>query len=270
MKEVAEETVAECEGHLKSIEEAYAVCDEVKAMIADGFTRLNVEEMSIDELFSLLILNVEIKKKLRLLLEDVDAFSKAINDSRRKYMAKKAASPPQPTYKAARGDAVDEMLANWINKHGCMITITRIGKGFYMFGTKKIYAKIMNGRLVIRVGGGYMSIDEFMKHYGVQEMQRQQRNRLEEDSTDFDAGQALEKEAGKGKKSKFTPYNISGKSVIGVAQAKASLSGRKRAGTVYHKGAKQTSAADLETQLRNFEKKAADGKLKDGFMNINI
>ena len=50
-------------------------------------------------------------------------------------------------------------------------TKTRLGGGFYMFGTKKIYAKIMNGRLVIRVGGGYMSIDEFMKYHGVQEMQ---------------------------------------------------------------------------------------------------
>jgi len=35
-----------------------------------------------------------------------------------------------------------------------------------MFGSKKIYAKIINGKLVIRVGGGYMSIDEFMFYYG--------------------------------------------------------------------------------------------------------
>ena len=41
-----------------------------------------------------------------------------------------------------------------------------MGAGYYMFGTKKIYAKIINGKLVIRVGGGYMSIDEFMFYYG--------------------------------------------------------------------------------------------------------
>jgi hypothetical protein len=34
-----------------------------------------------------------------------------------------------------------------------------------MFGSKKIFAKIMNGKLVIRVGGGYMLIDEFLRNY---------------------------------------------------------------------------------------------------------
>ena len=34
-----------------------------------------------------------------------------------------------------------------------------------MFGTRKIYAKIMNGKLVVRVGGGYMVIDEFIATY---------------------------------------------------------------------------------------------------------
>jgi len=35
-----------------------------------------------------------------------------------------------------------------------------------MFGTKKILAKIINGRLVIRVGGGYMNAKEFIEQYG--------------------------------------------------------------------------------------------------------
>lgn len=37
-----------------------------------------------------------------------------------------------------------------------------MGGGYYMFGTKKIYAKILNNKLVIRVGGGYMAIGEFV------------------------------------------------------------------------------------------------------------
>ena len=41
-----------------------------------------------------------------------------------------------------------------------------------MFGTKKIYAKIINGKLVIRVGGGYMGIEEFMFYYGAQELNK--------------------------------------------------------------------------------------------------
>lgn len=38
-----------------------------------------------------------------------------------------------------------------------------------MYGSKKIFAKIMNGKLIIRVGGGYMLIDEFLKNYAEQE-----------------------------------------------------------------------------------------------------
>lgn len=34
-----------------------------------------------------------------------------------------------------------------------------------MWGPKKIFAKIMNGKLIIRVGGGFMLIDEFLRNY---------------------------------------------------------------------------------------------------------
>jgi hypothetical protein len=43
--------------------------------------------------------------------------------------------------------------------------IKRLGDGFYIFGTKKIYVKLMQGRLVVRVGGGFMSVDEFLSQY---------------------------------------------------------------------------------------------------------
>ena len=39
-----------------------------------------------------------------------------------------------------------------------------------MFGTKQILAKIINGKLVIRVGGGYMSAEEFIEQYGKLEL----------------------------------------------------------------------------------------------------
>lgn len=42
-----------------------------------------------------------------------------------------------------------------------------------MFGSKKIFAKIMNGKLVIRVGGGYMLIDEFLANYAELEMEKE-------------------------------------------------------------------------------------------------
>jgi len=40
----------------------------------------------------------------------------------------------------------------------------------YMFGSRKIIAKIVNGKLMIRVGGGFMTIEEFITQYGPMEM----------------------------------------------------------------------------------------------------
>ena len=56
---------------------------------------------------------------------------------------------------------------------------------------------------------------------------------------------------------------------MGIHQAKRAL-GRKRAGTTYTKKQVQTTATDLEKQLRDLEKQAADGTLKAGTMSLNI
>ena len=78
-------------------------------------------------------------------------------------------------YKAAKGDKLDQMLADFLNMADCPIPIRRIGGGFYMFGSKKIFAKIINGKLVIRVGGGYMVIEKFIETYAEDEMAKLQR-----------------------------------------------------------------------------------------------
>jgi hypothetical protein len=73
-------------------------------------------------------------------------------------------------YVPDNGDEVDQMLAKYLNVNNCPVPIRRLGGGYYLFGTKKIYAKILNGKLVIRVGGGYMVIDEFIQTYAQQEL----------------------------------------------------------------------------------------------------
>ena len=72
-------------------------------------------------------------------------------------------------YRAKKGDDVDEMLANVLNIKNCEIPMSRIGDGWYMFGSKKIYTKIMNNKLVCRVGGGFMNMDEFIATYAESE-----------------------------------------------------------------------------------------------------
>ena len=48
--------------------------------------------------------------------------------------------------------------------------MTRLGNGFYMFGSKKISAKIMAKKLVVRVGGGHMAIEDFIDKNGLSEV----------------------------------------------------------------------------------------------------
>ncbi len=87
-------------------------------------------------------------------------------------LEQKAPLKTKKTYVAKKKDPVDQLLADFINDTGCQVPIRRLGNGYYFFGSKKIYAKIMNGKLVIRVGGGYMSIEEFVSHYAQQELNR--------------------------------------------------------------------------------------------------
>lgn len=75
-------------------------------------------------------------------------------------------------YKVVKGDEVDALLANWLANNECLVPIIRMGGGYYMFGTKKIYAKILNNKLVIRVGGGYMHIGEFVATYQEAELKK--------------------------------------------------------------------------------------------------
>ena len=64
------------------------------------------------------------------------------------------------------------MFARYINYINSPVPITRLGNSKYSFGTKDVVAKILNGKLVMRVGGGYMSIEEFMRKYGAKELIR--------------------------------------------------------------------------------------------------
>jgi len=44
-----------------------------------------------------------------------------------------------------------------------------------MFGSKKIFAQILNNRLVCRIGGGFSGIEEFIKTHGDSELLKMKR-----------------------------------------------------------------------------------------------
>ncbi len=116
--------------------------------------------------FELLRKNKRIKRQLLGVLKQAKAQRTQITTLRTRFEGCKLRLRTMPKYNALIGDDVDRMLADWIYATCCPIPISRLGDGYYQFGQKKIYAKITNGKLVIRVGGGYMGIDEFMYYYG--------------------------------------------------------------------------------------------------------
>lgn len=48
----------------------------------------------------------------------------------------------------------------------------RLSPGVYSFGSKKVCIKVDNGRITIRVGGGYLRIDEFLDKYTTAELEK--------------------------------------------------------------------------------------------------
>jgi hypothetical protein len=67
------------------------------------------------------------------------------------------------------------MIFEFVERKGSGLRFDKVSTNNYMFGTKKISAKITNGVLLVRVGGGYMDIESFYRQYGEQELHKQLR-----------------------------------------------------------------------------------------------
>ena len=52
----------------------------------------------------------------------------------------------------------------------------RESEGIYQFGTKKIFVRVDHDKINIRVGGGFLSIDEFLDQYTPVEVSKLERN----------------------------------------------------------------------------------------------
>jgi hypothetical protein len=70
-------------------------------------------------------------------------------------------------YVADDEDPVDVALADFINtrEEPLMVGFKRENSGVYLFGTRRIFVKIEQGKLIIKVGGGYMLPEELIAVY---------------------------------------------------------------------------------------------------------
>ena len=69
-------------------------------------------------------------------------------------------------YIPTKGDKVDKKLAEYINNYPdrqkLKIMFMRESEGVYEFGSKRIHVRVERDKIQIKVGGGYLSIDEFI------------------------------------------------------------------------------------------------------------
>ena len=78
-----------------------------------------------------------------------------------------------------KGDAIDMRLAEYINNYPdrsrLKIMFQRESEGVYLFGTKRVNIRVDNNNINVRVGGGYLSIDEFLDQYTPTELEKLER-----------------------------------------------------------------------------------------------
>ena len=83
-------------------------------------------------------------------------------------------------YIPVKGDVVDRKLAEYINnfpdRNKLKIMFMRESNGVYEFGQRKVMVKVEGNKIQVRVGGGYLSIDEFIDQYTPVELEKLERN----------------------------------------------------------------------------------------------
>lgn len=69
-------------------------------------------------------------------------------------------------YVPVKTDLIDKRIAEYINNYPdrskLKIMFSRESEGVYQFGSKRVAVKVEKEKINIRVGGGFLSIDEFI------------------------------------------------------------------------------------------------------------
>ena len=82
-------------------------------------------------------------------------------------------------YIPTKGDPTDKKLAEYINNYPdrqkLKIMFMRESEGVYEFGSKRIMVKVERDKIQIKVGGGFLSIDEFIDQYTPVELEKLER-----------------------------------------------------------------------------------------------
>jgi hypothetical protein len=77
-------------------------------------------------------------------------------------------------YKPVKGDNIDEALAQYLSEREEKVALPfiREDREIYTFGTKRIFVRVDQGKISVRVGGGFMPIEDFLSVYSKAELEK--------------------------------------------------------------------------------------------------
>jgi hypothetical protein len=83
-------------------------------------------------------------------------------------------------YIPVKNDVIDKRLAEFINNSSYKAKLASMfvrenGEGIYQFGTRKVFIRVEQDQIIIRVGGGFLHIEEFLAQYMTVEYEKQER-----------------------------------------------------------------------------------------------
>jgi hypothetical protein len=65
-----------------------------------------------------------------------------------------------------------DFVNNYPDRRKLKVMFYRCEPGVYTFGSRKVNIKVEQFKLKVRVGGGFISIDDFLEEYTPQELDR--------------------------------------------------------------------------------------------------
>eukprot|EP00358_Blepharisma_japonicum_P001495 CAMPEP_0202951628 /NCGR_PEP_ID=MMETSP1395-20130829/32557_1 /ASSEMBLY_ACC=CAM_ASM_000871 /TAXON_ID=5961 /ORGANISM="Blepharisma japonicum, Strain Stock R1072" /LENGTH=353 /DNA_ID=CAMNT_0049659337 /DNA_START=1106 /DNA_END=2164 /DNA_ORIENTATION=- len=145
------------------LEHMYEIHEDINQQIyndIDFITNKLVDESSNN------LQNQRISNRLKTILEDRDGEIEVLRE-----MVSQLQSKPD-VYVAVKDDPVDAAIADYVNTRKIEVPFVREDLGIYLFGSKRVFIKLENGKIIIRVGGGYMKIDEFVELYTPLELEK--------------------------------------------------------------------------------------------------
>ena len=153
--------------------------------------RYKLSEQELDDLDYLSTTHFNIKNKFQSILEStqmyppssdnewhlkqqVEDLQKSSREVKNIYLDAKLLAKSADQFKVPEikhfSDIVDELMFRFKDMKRTPLSIKKLSPNNYLFGTRKIQAKVHNGVLLIRVGGGYENIETFYANYGEAEI----------------------------------------------------------------------------------------------------